>query len=75
MFLVRIVTENDAVAVRAALRRDGELSAATKLRRLFPGISDNVHARACVRSIVGGSATPAPSRSVTRLRRKGRYET
>ena len=71
---VFIITEDDAAAIRAALERDGELSAAIELRRRFPGISDNAHARACVRSIAGWSAPPVPSRPVTRLRRKGRYE-
>lgn len=70
MSLVFIITEDDAAAIRTAFERDGELSAAIELQRRFPGISDNAHARACVRSIAAWSAPPAPSRPVTRLRRK-----
>lgn len=69
---VFIITGNEAAAIRAAFERNGELSAAIELRRRFPGISDNAHARACVRSIAGWSAPPAPSRPATRLRRKNR---
>ena len=61
-----MITEEDAAAIRAAFDQDGELSAAIELRRRFPGITDNDHARACVWSIVGWSALPAPSRPVTR---------
>ena len=31
----------------------GEFAAAVELRRRFPGIADNVQARACARTIVG----------------------
>jgi hypothetical protein len=48
-----VVTEADAALVRAAFDRGGELAAAVELRRLFPGITDNAHARACVRTIAG----------------------
>ena len=67
-----IVTEEDAAAIRAAFNQGGELSAAIELRRRFPGITDNVHARACVRSIAGWVASPAPARPATRLRPKMR---
>jgi hypothetical protein len=48
-----IVTEADAAAIRAAYEQAGELSAVIELRRRFPGITDNAHARTCVRSIAG----------------------
>jgi hypothetical protein len=45
-----LVTEVDAVAIRAIYEQDGKLSAAIDLRRRFPGITDNAKARACVRT-------------------------
>jgi len=63
-----IVTEEDAAAIRAAFDQDGELSAAIELRRRFPGITDNAHARDCVRSIAGWTPLPLAPRTVTRLR-------
>jgi integration host factor subunit beta len=47
-----VVTEAEAAALRAVYEERGELSAAIELRRRFLGITDNVQARACVRSIV-----------------------
>jgi hypothetical protein len=41
------VTEAEAAAIRATFEQQGELSAAIELRRLFPGITDNVQAREC----------------------------
>ena len=70
MSSVFIITEEDAAAIRAAFDQDGELSAATELRRRFPGIADNAHARACVRRIAGWSAPPASSRPAARIRPK-----
>ena len=68
-----MVTEEDAAAIRAAFDQDGELSAAIELRRRFPGIADNAHARVCVQSIVGWTPLPPAPCTVTRLRpRKGR---
>jgi len=69
---VFIVTEEDAAAIHAAYDQDGELSAVVELRRRFPGIVDSAHARACVRSIAGWSALPAPSLPVARRRPKKR---
>ena len=63
-----MVTEEDAAAIRAAFDQDGELSAAIELRRRFPGIADNAHARVCVRSIVGWTPLPPAPCTVTRLR-------
>jgi hypothetical protein len=48
-----VVTEAEAAAIRAAFEQRGELSAAVELRRLFPGITDNVQARECARIIAG----------------------
>jgi hypothetical protein len=53
-----VVTEADATAIRTAYERGGELSAAIELRRLFPGIRDNDHARACARTIAGWQPLP-----------------
>jgi hypothetical protein len=53
-----VVTESDAAAIRTAYERGGELSAAVELRRLFPGIRDNDHARACARTIAGWQPLP-----------------
>ena len=39
-----LVTEADAVAIRAIFDEQGELSAFSELRRRFPGISDNAKA-------------------------------
>jgi hypothetical protein len=64
-----VVTEADAAAIRAAFDRGGELSAAIELRRLFPGITDNVQARECARAIAGWK--PLPVKPVRRLRPRG----
>lgn len=63
-----IVTEEDAAAIRAAFDQGGELSAVIELRRRFPGITDNAHARTCVRSIAGWTPLPPAPCTVTRLR-------
>lgn len=69
-----IVTEEDAAAIRAAFDQGGELSAVVELRRRFPGITDNAHARTCVRSIAGWTPLPPAPRTVTRLRPGKRRE-
>jgi hypothetical protein len=48
-----VVSEAEAAAIRSAYDRGGELSAAVELRRLFPGITDNVQTRECARIIAG----------------------
>ena len=48
-----VVTEAEAAAIRAAFEQRGKLSAAVELRRLFPGVTDNVQARECARAIAG----------------------
>jgi len=67
-----IVTEADAAAIRAAYDQSGELSAVVELRRRFPGITDNAHARTCARSIVGWTPLPEASCTVARLRPRKR---
>jgi hypothetical protein len=48
--------------------KEGELSAAIEVRRLFPGITDNVQAWKCARSIAGWTPLSVQPRPVTRLR-------
>jgi hypothetical protein len=60
-----VVTEAEAAAIRAAFEEHGELAAAVELRRLFPGVTDNVQARECARTIAGWkplSVMPRPVR-------------
>jgi hypothetical protein len=52
------VTEAEAAAIRTAFEQQGELSAAIELRRLFPGVTDNVQARECARVIAGWKPLP-----------------
>ncbi len=60
------VSETEAAAIRDAYEREGELSAAIELRRLFPGITDNAHARTCARMIAGWAPSPETPVTVTR---------
>jgi len=69
-----IVTEEDAAAIRAAFDQGGELSAVVELRRRFPGITDNAHARTCVRSIAGWTPLPPALCTVARPRPGKRKE-
>jgi hypothetical protein len=63
-----VVTESDAAAIRTVFEQEGELSAAIELRRLFPGITDNVQARECARTIAGWQPIVAPQpKPVTRM--------
>jgi len=62
------VSETEAAAIRDAYERGGELSAAIELRRLFPGITDNAHARTCARMIAGWTPLPETPAKVTRPR-------
>ena len=52
------VTEDEAAAIRAAYHQGGEFSAAIELRRLFPLVRDNAHARQCARIIAGWEPLP-----------------
>jgi len=54
------VSESEAELIRTAFDQGGELLAAVELRRLFPGITDNDHARRCAMSITGWAPVPAP---------------
>ena len=56
------VTEAQAATIRTTFERDGELSAAIEVRRLFPGITTNQEARSCARSIAGWTAPAAAAR-------------
>ena len=62
-----VVTEAQAAAIRTAYEQRGEFSAAVELRRLFPGITDNAHARECVRTMASWRPLPKRLRTV-RLR-------
>jgi hypothetical protein len=65
-----VVTEAEAAAIRTAFEQQGELSAAVELRRLFPGVTDNVQARECARVIAGWKPLAPPSRRLLRGRRR-----
>ena len=65
-----VVTEAEAAAIRATFEQQGELSAAIELRRLFPGITDNVQARECARVIAGWQPLPPHPPGPLRQRRR-----
>ena len=52
------ITEAEAAAIRTVFEERDELSAVVELRRLFPGVTDNVQARECVRTIAGWQPLP-----------------
>ena len=58
-----VVDEETAAAVRRAWEEGGELAGVVELRRHFPLITDNAHARRCVRAIVGWRPQPAADQS------------
>jgi hypothetical protein len=58
-----VVSEAEAAAIRAVFEQRGEFAAATELRRLFPGITDNAQAVECARTIAGWR----PLRAVKRM--------
>ena len=60
-----VVSEAEAAAIRAVFEQRGEFAAAVELRRRFPGISDNVQARECARTIAGWK--PLPLQPVKRM--------
>ena len=64
-----VVTEEEATAIRAAFDQGGEFAAAVELRRHFPGITDNAHARACARTIAGWKPLELPPRPPVRPRK------
>ena len=59
------ISEAEAAAIRAVYEQRGEFAAAVELRRLFPGITDNAHARECARIIA--SWKPLPLRPAKRM--------
>jgi hypothetical protein len=61
-----VVTEADAAAIRAVFEQSGELSAAIELRRLYPGVTDNMQARECARAIAAWKPLPMAPRSARR---------
>ena len=63
-----VVSDEAAAAIRAIFEKEGELSAAIEVRRLFPGITDNAEARACARTIAGWKPLPAADCQITPLR-------
>jgi hypothetical protein len=65
------VDEPTAEAIRLALDKGGELSAVVELRRHFPLITDNEHARSCVRAIATWKPLPAKPLAVRRRGRNG----
>jgi hypothetical protein len=62
-----VVTEAEAAAIRATFEQQGELSAAIELRRLYPGITDTMQARACARTIAGWKPLATTLRQVRRV--------
>ena len=54
-----VVSEAEAAAIRAVYEQSGEFSAAIELRRLFPGVTDDVQARECARTIAAWGPLPA----------------
>ncbi|MBV9775584.1 MAG: hypothetical protein JO143_00900 [Acetobacteraceae bacterium] len=58
-----VVDEEPAAAIRRAWEERGELAGVVELRRRFLLITDNAHARRCVRAIVGWRPQPAADQS------------
>jgi hypothetical protein len=63
-----VVSEEEAGTIRAAFDHDGEFAAAIVVRRLFPAIGDNEHARQCARTIAGWKPLSLPLRRGSSLR-------
>jgi hypothetical protein len=63
-----VVSEEAAAAIRAIFEKEGELSAAIEVRRLFAGVTDNAKARECARTIAGWKPLSAAACQITRLR-------
>jgi hypothetical protein len=53
------VSEDEAATIRAAYHQGGDVAAAAELRRLFPLLANNAHARQCARTIAGWVPLPA----------------
>jgi hypothetical protein len=67
-----VVSEEDAAAIRAAFDQGGEFAAAVELRRRFPGIADNAHARDCARAIARWTPLNLPPRPPVRFGKRKR---
>ena len=63
------VTETEAAVIRRVFEEEGELSAMIEVRRLFLGITDDVEARDCARTIAGWRPVPVAPVPMTRLQR------
>ncbi len=61
-----VVDEETAAAIRRAWEEGGELAGVVELRRHFPLIADNAHARLCVRAIVGWTPRSSPDQEPPR---------
>jgi hypothetical protein len=66
------VSSAEAAAIRTAFEEKGALSAAIELRRLFPGIQDNMKAQDMARTIAGWRPAMSPQGLVTRLQPRPR---
>jgi hypothetical protein len=64
------VDEATASAIRQAYEEGGELAGAVELRRHFPLITDNVHARRCARMIAGWQPVPEQHSEAAQRRRR-----
>ena len=52
------VDEPSAESIRRAYEDGGELAGVVELRRHYPLLADNAHARLCVRAIAGWKPVP-----------------
>ncbi len=57
----RSIAANEAANPAAPMSKEGDLSAAIEVRRLFPGITDHAEALSCARTIAGWKPLPAPA--------------
>ena len=64
--------EEEAAATRAAIDQGGEFAAAVELRRRFPGIADNAHARTCAEAIADWQPPALPLRRALRPVKRGK---
>ena len=64
------VDEATAEAIRRAYEDRGELAGVVELRRHYPLLADNAHARFCVWTIVGWRPIPDQPQAGGRRRRK-----
>jgi hypothetical protein len=60
-----LIAEADGTAIRALFEQEGELSAATEMRRRFKGITDTAKALAHARTIAGWKPPAQPTLVMT----------